>query len=79
VQFHIECDTAMFASWAYEGAQTLVDLGIDPVALLTAVDAAMPDLAEVWRPFALRFAGVALGSIPAASPGGPRSLPLLGA
>ncbi|GIJ61471.1 glutamine amidotransferase [Virgisporangium aurantiacum] len=78
VQFHIECDMAMFASWAYDGAQTLVDLGIDAVALLTAVDAAMPDLEEVWRPFALRFAGVALGSIPVAT-GGPRSLPLLGA
>lgn len=78
VQFHIECDTAMFASWAYDGAQTLVDLGIDPVELLTAVDAAMPDLEEVWRPFTLRFAGVALGSIPVATTG-PRPLPLLGA
>jgi hypothetical protein len=68
----------MFASWAYDGAQTLVDLGIDAVALLTAVDAAMPDLEEVWRPFALRFAGVALGSIPVAT-GHRRSLPLLGA
>jgi GMP synthase-like glutamine amidotransferase len=77
VQFHLECDTAMFASWAYDEAQTLVDLGIDPVELLTAVDAAMPDLEEVWRPFALRFAGVALGTIPTATAGF-RSLPLLG-
>jgi len=78
VQFHLECDTAMFASWAYAEAQTLVDLGIDAVEMLTAVDAAMPDLEEVWRPFALRFAGVALGTIPTAT-AGPRSLPLLGA
>jgi GMP synthase-like glutamine amidotransferase len=78
VQFHIECDTAMFASWAYAEAQTLVELGIDPVDLLEAVDAAMPDLEEVWRPFALRFAGVALGTVPTAGTG-LRPLPLLGA
>jgi hypothetical protein len=35
----------------------------------------MPDLEEVWRPFAHRFAGVALGAIPVA---GTRSLPILG-
>jgi GMP synthase-like glutamine amidotransferase len=77
VQFHIECDTAMVAAWAYEGAQTLVDLGIDPVDLLETVDAAMPDIEEVWRPFAHRFAGVALGTVPVATPG-MRPLPLLG-
>jgi GMP synthase-like glutamine amidotransferase len=76
VQFHIECDTAMFAAWAADGAATLADLGIDPERLIAAVDAAMPDLEEVWRPFAHRFAAVALGSLPAAG-SGPRQLPLL--
>jgi GMP synthase-like glutamine amidotransferase len=75
LQFHIECDTDMFAGWASDGADTLADLGVDPERLIAAVDAVMPDLEEVWRPFALRFAALALGKTPT----GPRQLPLLGA
>lgn len=54
-QFHIETDTAMFADWAakWEGADELI----------AAVDAAQEDVAEVWRPFAHRFAEVALGRL----------------
>jgi GMP synthase-like glutamine amidotransferase len=76
VQFHIECDTDMFAGWASDGAAELAELGIDPDRLVAAVDAVMPDLEEVWRPFAHRFAALALGK---AAPAGPRQLPLLGA
>jgi len=76
LQFHIECDTAMFAGWARDGAADLADLGIAPERLIAAVDAVMPDLEEAWRPFALRFAALALGKT---EPAGPRQLPLLGA
>jgi GMP synthase-like glutamine amidotransferase len=75
VQFHIECDTAMFAGWAADGAAELADLGIDPVELIAAVDAVMPDLVEVWQPFAHRFAAVALGDLATTDS---RRLPLLG-
>lgn len=79
VQFHIECDTDMFAGWAADGAAMLADLGIDPERLIAAVDAVMPDLEEVWRPFAHRFAAIALGTAEPAPGAGPRHLPLLGA
>ena len=59
-------------------SRTILDLGLDPVALLESVDAVMPDVEEVWRPFAHRFAGVALGTVATAG-AGPRHLPLLGA
>jgi GMP synthase-like glutamine amidotransferase len=79
VQFHIECDTEMFAVWALDGVQTLLDLGLDPVETLAEVDRSMVDIAEVWQPFAARFAALALGrSAVAPDPALPRHLPLLG-
>lgn len=77
LQFHIECDLEMFAGWAMEGVGTLAELGVDPIELLESVEAALPDVAEVWQPFAERFAAVALGRVPRGE-GGLRSLPLLG-
>ncbi len=77
LQFHIECDLEMFAAWAMDGVGTLGELGIDPIELLESVEAALPDIAEVWRPFTERFAAVALGRVPRGD-GGLRSLPLLG-
>jgi len=76
VQFHIECDTEMFAGWVASNRRQLADLDFDPEDLVAAVDAVMPDLEEVWRPLATRFAAIALGREPA--DGGRRSLPLLG-
>src|SRR5205823_4050877 len=61
VQFHIECDTAMIADWASRNGPVLDDLGYDADDLVDACDALMPDLEEVWRPYALRFASIALG------------------
>jgi GMP synthase-like glutamine amidotransferase len=75
LQFHIECDTEMFADWAAQSTGPLADLGIDAVKLLTAVDAVMGDVEEVWRPFTHRFAAVALGR----AAGVHTELPLLGA
>jgi GMP synthase-like glutamine amidotransferase len=78
LQFHIECDLEMFAQWAMEGVGTLGELGIDAVELLERVDAALGDVEEIWKPFAERFAAVALGRVPRAGEGGLRSLPLIG-
>ncbi|WP_344610428.1 type 1 glutamine amidotransferase [Dactylosporangium salmoneum] len=78
LQFHIECDLEMFAQWAIDGVGTLGDLGIDPVEMLERVEAALPDVLDVWKPFAERFAAVALGRTPHAGGGGLRSLPLIG-
>ncbi len=50
-------------------------LGWEPDELIAAVDAVMPDLAEVWQPFAARFAALALGTL---DTGVHRQLPLLG-
>jgi GMP synthase-like glutamine amidotransferase len=74
LQFHIECDTAMVADWASRNTDVLDELGYDPEVLIEACDALMPDLEEVWRPFAQRFAAIALGTL-STSPG--RELPIL--
>lgn len=60
LQFHIECDVEMLASWASDNLDVLAELGIDPIDLLESYDAALGDVADVWRPFAHRFARVAL-------------------
>ncbi|MCW2640928.1 MAG: glutamine amidotransferase class-I [Dactylosporangium sp.] len=76
VQFHVECDIEMMARWASDNLDVLADLGQDPIELLEACDAVMDDLEEVWRPFAQRFASLALtGPVPVNL----RHLPLLGA
>jgi GMP synthase-like glutamine amidotransferase len=74
VQFHIECDTAMVADWVSTNLDVLAELGYDPVELIEACDALMPDLEEVWQPFAARFAGIALGTL---RPGPGRELPIV--
>ena len=60
LQFHIECDIEMLADWARSEVGTLAELGIDPIDLLEACDARMADVEEVWKPFAERFAELAL-------------------
>jgi GMP synthase-like glutamine amidotransferase len=76
VQFHVECDIEMIAHWASGNLDVLADLGQDPIELLEACDAVMDDVEEVWRPFAQRFASLALtGPVPVNL----RHLPLLGA
>jgi GMP synthase-like glutamine amidotransferase len=75
LQFHIECDTAMIASWAADS--TLVaELGYDPERVVAACAGVMADVEEVWQPFAARFAALALGRLDA--PAVRRDLPLLG-
>ncbi|MGC4805629.1 type 1 glutamine amidotransferase [Micromonospora sp. DT233] len=76
LQFHIECDTAMIADWAAD-SRLVAELGYDPELVVAACARVMPDVEEVWQPFAIRFADLALGNL-----GGEesfrRDLPLLG-
>jgi hypothetical protein len=63
MQFHIECDTAMVESWVAEDVEQLTELGYDPAELIDECARVLPDLEEVWRPFAGRFAAIALGQL----------------
>jgi GMP synthase-like glutamine amidotransferase len=75
LQFHIECDTAMITEWSTDST-LLAELGYDPEMVVAACDAVLADIEEVWQPFALRFAALALGQLDGAAPR--RDLPLLG-
>ncbi|WP_405105864.1 type 1 glutamine amidotransferase [Micromonospora sp. NBC_01405] len=75
LQFHIEPDTAMIADWATDSA-LLDQLGYDPELVVAACDRVMADIEEVWQPFAIRFAALALGEL--SGDGVRRNLPLLG-
>jgi GMP synthase-like glutamine amidotransferase len=74
VQFHIECDTPMIARWVADNLDHLAELGYPPQDVIDACDSVMADLEEVWRPFALRFAAIALGTL---DPGAGRELPVI--
>jgi GMP synthase-like glutamine amidotransferase len=65
LQFHIECDTAMIADWAAD-SPLLAELDYDPELVVAACAEVLPDIEEVWQPFALRFAALALGKLPGA-------------
>jgi GMP synthase-like glutamine amidotransferase len=81
VQFHVECDAAMIQQWAADDATTLDELGYDAEAVLYAIADILPDVEEVWQPFAARFAALALGELPDADipvAGTGSHLPLLG-
>jgi GMP synthase-like glutamine amidotransferase len=72
LQFHIEPDLAVLASWAAEDAELLGRLGREVDQVVAACEAVLDHVTEVWRPFAARFAALALGR-PTRLPG----LPLL--
>jgi GMP synthase-like glutamine amidotransferase len=63
VQFHPESDVAMLRAWADEDTAHLIRLGLDPDALLERCASVLPDVEEVWRPFAERFAALVRGSV----------------
>jgi GMP synthase-like glutamine amidotransferase len=63
LQFHIEVDVAMIDDWAQSNAELLVELGLSVTGVVDGVAAIMDDLAEVWRPFAHRFAALARGEL----------------
>jgi GMP synthase-like glutamine amidotransferase len=63
VQFHIEPDPDMVARWAAGNGELLVRLGLDAARVVAATEAVMDDMAEVWQPFAARFAALARGEL----------------
>lgn len=74
LQFHIEPDLPMVRRWVATNRELLDTLGRDPDRLLADTAAVLDDIAEVWQPFATRFAATARGELaPAAT-----DLPLLG-
>ena len=81
LQFHIECDVDMITRWAASDVAALEEIGYDAEAVVAATAEALADVEEVWQPFAVRFAALALGILPNAdmpNPGTARTLPLLG-
>jgi GMP synthase-like glutamine amidotransferase len=81
LQFHIECDTAMIADWAAGNEAFLDELGTSAAELVARADAVMDDLAQVWQPFAQRFAALVRGELPTDTRDlsrGRGTLPLLG-
>ncbi|MEO3817149.1 type 1 glutamine amidotransferase [Plantactinospora sp. B24E8] len=75
LQFHIECDVDMIAEWATDSA-ILAELDYDPELVVAVCAEVLPDIEEVWQPFAARFAMLAQGRLAGAEPR--RTLPLLG-
>jgi GMP synthase-like glutamine amidotransferase len=79
VQFHPEVDLPTLTEWTAADDPLIEQAGIDPPTLLHQATLLQDDLFEVWHPFAIRFAALALGTLappPSAQPG--RRLPLLG-
>lgn len=56
IQFHIETTPGLVRGWAEHDRDALE--GFDVARILERSDAAHADLAEVWQPFAARFAGI---------------------
>jgi len=61
LQFHLECDLDMLATWADHDAALLAELGLDAETVLARCADALDDVAEAWRPFAERFAALVRG------------------
>jgi GMP synthase (glutamine-hydrolysing) len=58
LQFHIETDEALVRQWAAGDAVGVASTGADVETVCAAAAAVHPDVAEVWAPFAGRFAAL---------------------
>ncbi|WP_222193398.1 type 1 glutamine amidotransferase [Modestobacter italicus] len=56
LQFHIETDEALVRQWATGDAVGVASSGLDVPTICARAAAVLDDLAEVWAPFAARFA-----------------------
>jgi GMP synthase (glutamine-hydrolysing) len=56
LQFHIEPDEALIRRWAESDPVGVASSGSDVATICARAAAVQPDLAEVWAPFADRFA-----------------------
>lgn len=77
LQFHIECDVDMITAWAATSGDVFEDLGTGAAEVIDGCAAVLDDIAEVWQPFAARFAALARGELEPVPAAG-RHLPLLG-
>ncbi|MFQ1000939.1 type 1 glutamine amidotransferase [Modestobacter sp. SSW1-42] len=58
LQFHIEVDEPLVRQWAAGDAVGVASSGTDVATVCAAAAAVLPDVAEVWAPFAGRFAAL---------------------
>ena len=56
LQFHIETDEALVRRWATSDPVGVAATGLDVETMCARAAAVHPDLAEIWAPFAARFA-----------------------
>jgi GMP synthase (glutamine-hydrolysing) len=56
LQFHIETDEALVRRWADSDPVGVAATGLDVETICARAAAVHPDLAEIWAPFAARFA-----------------------
>jgi GMP synthase-like glutamine amidotransferase len=56
LQFHVETTSEMVRSWAEEDPVGVASTPFDVDTICARFDAVVDDLAEIWRPFAARFA-----------------------
>ena len=61
LQFHVETPPEMVRRWAAVDADGVRAAGLDPVAVAERAVEALPEVEEVWRPFAQRFAALVRG------------------
>lgn len=58
LQFHIETDDAVVRAWAGNDPVGVASTGLDADTVCARAAAVHPDLAEIWEPFAQRFAAL---------------------
>jgi GMP synthase-like glutamine amidotransferase len=56
LQFHIETDESLVRRWARSDRVGVASTGLDVDTICARAAAVHPDLAEIWAPFAARFA-----------------------
>jgi GMP synthase-like glutamine amidotransferase len=61
IQFHIETPPEMVARWAADSTPELVELGLDPQAVLDRTLPELGEVEEVWGEVLRRFARLAVG------------------
>jgi GMP synthase (glutamine-hydrolysing) len=70
LQFHIETDEALVRAWAASDPVGVAASGLDAATVCARAAAVLPDLAEVWAPFAARFADLVREHAGASAVGG---------
>lgn len=70
LQFHIEPDEALIRRWAETDPVGVASSGVDVETICARAAAVQPDLAEVWAPFAGRFADLVRARAGGAAPTG---------